>query len=177
MYRRLKEVLAQLPVEGRVLSISGRGPIVSMIGPRVTQVVETEYPEVDISALPYDDNSFHAVVSDQVLEHVSDPVRAARETLRVVRSGGLIIHTTCFMNPIHRYPIDLWRFSPDGLSQLFAGTQTVEVGGWGNRSALLLMFMGVGHHLVPEHPDHPLHKIALYNDERFPIVTWIVARK
>jgi 2-polyprenyl-3-methyl-5-hydroxy-6-metoxy-1,4-benzoquinol methylase len=45
------------------------------------------------------------VVSDQVLEHVvGDPQTAIDETLRVLRPGGIVIHTTCFMNPIHGAP-------------------------------------------------------------------------
>jgi len=177
MYKRIQDTLSRVEVNGQVLSVSGRGPIVDMLRPRITQVVETRYPEVDIQALPYDDNVFGVVVSDQVLEHVTDPRQAVKESLRVVRPNGLIIHTTCFLNPIHLFPVDMWRFSPEALIQLAAGAELMEAGGWGNRSALLLMFMQVGHGVIPEHYDHPLHRTASYNDERFPIVTWIIARK
>ena len=132
---------------------------------------------MDRQSLPCENNRFDVVVSDQVLEHVIDPGKAVKESLRVVRTGGLIIHTTCFMNPIHLFPIDLWRFSPEALIWMAGDAEVIEAGGWGNRSALLLMFMEVGHHLIPEHPHHPLHRIASYNDSRFPISTWLIARK
>jgi SAM-dependent methyltransferase len=177
MYHHLESVLSKLSVHGHVLSISGRGPIVDMLGTRIAHVEETEYPEVDIQALPYMDSSFDVVISDQVLEHVFSPAQAVKESVRVVRPDGLIIHTTCFMNPIHLYPLDLWRFSPTALAHLAGNAKVIEAGGWGNRSALLFVLMDVGHHLIPVHPDHPLHRIALHNDERFPIVTWIIARK
>ncbi|WP_447972472.1 methyltransferase domain-containing protein [Nitrospira sp. Kam-Ns4a] len=177
MYRRLREVLRQHPCPGRILSISGCGPIVEMLSGDGQEVVQTDYPDVDMQALPYPDGTFGAVVSDQVLEHVRDPARAVGETLRVLAPGGLLVHTSCFLNPVHRHPVDLWRFTPEAMAGLVRGAEILECGGWGNRSALVLMFMGVGHHLVPEQPDHPLHRIALYNDPTYPIVTWVVARK
>jgi SAM-dependent methyltransferase len=177
MYRHLEKVLSELSVGGQVLSISGLGPIPEMLATRVSHIVETKYPEADIQALPYENDSFDIVVSDQVLEHVFDPVQAVNESLRVVRPGGLIIHTTCFMNPIHLYPVDLWRFSPGALAHLSRNAEIIDTGGWGNRSALLFVLMGVGHHLIPLHPHHPLHRIALYNDEKYPIVSWLVARR
>jgi SAM-dependent methyltransferase len=148
-----------------------------MLGGKRLEVVQTDYPAVDIHALPYADGTFDAVVSDQVLEHVRDPAAAVRETIRVLAPGGLLIHTSCFLNPVHRYPVDLWRFAPEAMATLLDGHEVLECGGWGNRSALLLMFMGAGHHLIPEHPDHPLHRIAVHNDPAYPIVTWIVGRK
>jgi SAM-dependent methyltransferase len=177
MYNRIGKILSHLSVEGKVLSISGRGPIVDMFNSRMSQVVESDYPEVDFQSLPYEDGGFDVVVSDQVLEHVVDPSKAVEESLRVVRPGGLVVHTTCFLNPIHLFPIDLWRFSPEALVRMVGNAEIIEAESWGNRSALLLMLMEVGHHLVPQHPNHPLHRIALYNDSRYPIVTWLIARK
>ncbi|HYL34624.1 MAG TPA: class I SAM-dependent methyltransferase [Bryobacteraceae bacterium] len=47
----------------------------------------------DAHALPFDDNSFDIVVSRSTIHHFADPVRAIRETYRVLRSEGVaIIH-------------------------------------------------------------------------------------
>ena len=173
MYERLQVVLAEYPCRGRVLTISGSA-IVDMLS--TDTVVVAEYPAVDIHALPFADNSFDTVVSDQVLEHVRDPAQAVRETLRVLCSEGVLIHTSCFLNPVHRYPLDLWRFTPEAMAELVGHAEIIDCGGWGNRSALLLMFMGVNPP-IPVNPDHPLHRIAMHNDPKWPIVTWVVARK
>jgi SAM-dependent methyltransferase len=42
--------------------------------------------------LPYEDNSFDLVVSDQVFEHVQDQVRVFQELLRITKPGGLGVH-------------------------------------------------------------------------------------
>ena len=40
--------------------------------------------------LPWDDGSFDVVYAHQVMQHLSDPVRALREARRVLRPGGLV---------------------------------------------------------------------------------------
>jgi len=51
------------------------------------------------------------------------------------------------------------------------------VGGWGNPYVWLVTSLGLRHEGIPEARWHPLHKLAMLNDERWPIVTWIVAEK
>lgn len=46
------------------------------------------YPEVDMQAMPYADETFDLVVHSDTLEHVPDPVRALAECRRVLRPGG-----------------------------------------------------------------------------------------
>ena len=56
--------------------------------------VFAEYPEVDLHQLPYDDESFDLVVHSDTLEHVTDPVVAMHQILRVLRKGGKTVFTT-----------------------------------------------------------------------------------
>jgi ubiquinone/menaquinone biosynthesis C-methylase UbiE len=44
----------------------------------------------DVHALPYPDGSFDVVHAHQVLQHLTDPVRALRELRRVCRPGGVV---------------------------------------------------------------------------------------
>lgn len=51
------------------------------------------------TALPFEDNSFDAVWSVWVLEHVPNPEQALREIRRVVKPGGLILHAPAYYCP------------------------------------------------------------------------------
>lgn len=51
---------------------------------------------VDITAIPYPEGSFDAVICSHVLEHVPDDRRAMSEVFRALRSGG----TAYFMQPV-----------------------------------------------------------------------------
>lgn len=48
----------------------------------------------DACRLPFEDESFDAVVSSECVEHTPDPCRAVAEMCRVVRPGGLVCLTT-----------------------------------------------------------------------------------
>jgi SAM-dependent methyltransferase len=56
-------------------------------------LVHVEYPEEDIQALSWADASFDLVLTSETLEHVPDPRRALRETLRVLHPGGRHVFT------------------------------------------------------------------------------------
>jgi len=45
------------------------------------------------SRLPYDDNSFDAIISSNVLEHIKDLPESFAEMKRVLRPGGMMVHS------------------------------------------------------------------------------------
>ncbi|WP_329108012.1 class I SAM-dependent methyltransferase [Micromonospora sp. NBC_01699] len=184
MYDRLKSVVTDT-IDRRggaglnVLAISGSVPFAGHIGLADASIVEANYPEFDMLALSFPDDHFDVVLSDQVLEHVEgDPFVAFRESVRVTRPGGYVIHTTCFFNEIHCAPQDFWRFTPQALRLLCRGVaDPVEVGGWGNLALLPLTRLGLRFRPVPSARWHPLHRLAVRDNPKWPITTWLVARK
>jgi SAM-dependent methyltransferase len=180
MYRELEGLFAQAPRTSRVLCVSDSGGLVKVLGLESANIVRADFPEhtiIDMKA--FDDGSFDFVVSDQVLEHVEgDPRRAFSESFRVLKPGGVAVHTTCFMNPIHEYPVDLWRFTPYALRYLASDfPKIVKVGGWGNRGVWVAEWLGLRFTPIPHATWHPLHKLATRNNKLWPVSTWIVAQK
>jgi ubiquinone/menaquinone biosynthesis C-methylase UbiE len=126
MYRHLAQSRQAPKSTVKVLSISHSDRLCDVLGLDRQSRVEANYPAVSMLSLPYPDSSFDYVVSDQVLEHVEgDPQQAIDETLRVLRPGGLAIHATCFINPIHGAPGDFWRFTPAALRLLCRRFSTI----------------------------------------------------
>lgn len=81
----------------------------------------------DICACPeIEDNTFDVIFSMDVLEHVSKPWDAAKESIRIVKPGGLIIHRTLFSYRYHPSPVDYWRFTSQGLEYLFTESGETE---------------------------------------------------
>ena len=81
--------------------------------------------------LPFTENSFDVVGTNQVLEHVSDPQRALAEMLRVLRPGGVL----CVV-------------SPNLISPLIP-LRTLFRHAWRNRPLQQIFLQGTG---MPHHP-------------------------
>ena len=67
---------------------------------------------------PFPSNSFDVVISGQTIEHMEFPWIWFKELARVLKKGGL----TCIITPAviheHKYPIDTYRYYPDGMKAL-----------------------------------------------------------
>ena len=68
---------------------------------------------------PIPDASVDVVISGQCLEHVEAIWLWAKEVERICKPGGLFFIIVPFEHKLHRYPLDCWRFLPDGLNYLF----------------------------------------------------------
>jgi SAM-dependent methyltransferase len=83
------------------------------------------------------------VLSSQVLEHVPAPDAYLAEAMRVLRPGGTLLLSTHGFWKHHPHPLDLWRWSCQGLRRVVeqAGYDVIEfrgVMGMGATGLLLL---------------------------------------
>jgi SAM-dependent methyltransferase len=58
------------------------------------------------------------VISGQTIEHCRNPFRLVAEMARILKPGGALILIAPFIWNQHRYPVDCWRFLPDGMKIL-----------------------------------------------------------
>lgn len=101
-----------------------------------------DHPEYDLCGDLTDAGRYDVVICEQVLEHVSDPLRAVRNLRGLCEPGGRVIVSTPFLIRVHELPEyglrDYWRFTPLGLRTLLecGGLKVESVDSWGNRQAV-----------------------------------------
>lgn len=178
MYKELRESLKE-PMKGKILGISGIDAFRPFISTSA-EILDVHYPDVDMQCLPFEDNCFDFIISDQVIEHLENPQKAIQESYRVLKTGGIAIHTTCFINFIHNCPKDFWRFSPEALKYLCRDfSEVICCNGWGNRVAIILCFISNRFRFmrIPDHKWSIRYILAHHNEEKYPIVTWVAVKK
>jgi hypothetical protein len=79
--------------------------------------------------LPFRDNTLKLVVSQEVVEHLAEPAIAVAEVYRVLQPGGWFFCQVPFIIGYHPAPNDYWRFTKEGLAQMFASSGWVVRGG------------------------------------------------
>lgn len=111
------------------------------------------------------DNSFDLVLSTQVLEHVEHPENYLKECLRLLRPGGKLVLTTHGIYADHPCPLDLHRWTADGLAAVcrqagFAVSQTCKL--TTDARALLFLYDVHGRQLHRREPSFFSAMFALY---------------
>lgn len=94
----------------------------------------TPFNGVDI---PFEDNSFDAVVCTEVLEHVFHHARLVSEMHRVLKPGGAGLITVPWSARYHYISYDYFRYTPSALSKIFDNFSSVEVSPRGNDIAVI----------------------------------------
>ena len=101
------------------------------------------YDNVDVLAsnqkLPFINNSFDLIISLDVLEHVTDPIKSSSELSRCLKNGGLLLVDIPFLQAEHGYPDHYFNASRSGMKILFKELKSII-------------------HLVPP-SGHPFHVI------------------
>lgn len=150
----IREFLAShLPFGERVLDIGSKLPGAHAVwADNRTLAPEAQWLGVDTSPGPNVDRvldaahlpgefweRFDTVICSEVLEHVQDPLAVIRSMRFALAPGGKAIVTTLTAFPIHNYPADYWRFTPQGLALLFqqAGFRRWSTSEAGQRTVML----------------------------------------
>jgi len=86
------------------------------------------------------DQAYDGVISFEVLEHVPNPFKGAREVARVLKKDGVFIFSTPHLSRLHELPHDYFRYTEYGLQSVLneAGFRVVTLTSHGS----LLSFLG-----------------------------------
>ncbi len=98
-------------------------------------------PAVDVSgdahAIPFRDASFHAVITQALLEHTRRPSQVVNEIRRILKTGGLVYAEVPFIQGYHPTPHDYYRYTPEGLRDLFSSFSLIDQGVCGGPGSAL----------------------------------------
>lgn len=106
-------------------------PLLKNVEYKIMDPVNTYNPDIigDIHHMPFSDNSQEAIICISVLEHVENPIQAAKELYRVLVPGGYCFVYVPFLYYYHAekgYYGDYWRFTEDTIRLLFKDFSHME---------------------------------------------------
>lgn len=132
------------------------------------------YPDYDVCEGVLGHERFDLIIAEQVFEHVLRPDKAASHVYQMLRPGGVFVISTPFLLKVHGSPLDLYRWTEDGMRQLLeaVGFKVMRTASWGNRECLFAD-MSPGLEWTAYNPK----KHSLHNEPQFAIVVWAFARK
>jgi SAM-dependent methyltransferase len=129
--RKLPEALERLagelrlPASGRVLDYGCADAPYRRFFPADAEYIAADLPGNPVASVeirpdgtvPIEEESCDAVLSTQVLEHVTDPATYLSECARVLRSDGRLLLSTHGIMVYHPDPVDYWRWTCAGLER------------------------------------------------------------
>lgn len=135
---RLRKILSESS-SSRVLVIGGgkqRFWLDNLLGNGKS--IKVIYSDIDVNAdidlicdghdLPFTDNTFDAVVTTAVLEHVLYPERVVSEIHRELKINGKLYSELPFMQQVHEGAYDFTRYTHSGHRRLLNGFNEIESG-------------------------------------------------
>ncbi len=73
---------------------------------------------INIHNITLPSSSVGTVILMETLEHIEFPFKAIEEIHRVLKPNGTLIMSSLMNFPIHDYPSDYWRFTPEAFKSL-----------------------------------------------------------
>ncbi len=143
------------------------------------QCIQLEYGDIPCDVrgdglnLPFRDGAFSAVLSQAVIEHVTNPDRYVQECRRVLRSGGMMYAEVAFLQPVHLPPHHYFNVTPWGLQWLFRDWEILEAGDLGRFDEMIeWIYRAAG----LKRPLHSVPKWAV-SPEAVSSGVWMMARR
>ncbi len=97
-----------------------------------------EGPGVDkilnLHAIDLTSESVGVVLCFDTLEHVEYPRKALKEIHRILKPNGIAVISSVMNFPIHDYPHDYWRFTPEAFKSILKPFSNSFVGFQGNKN-------------------------------------------
>jgi ubiquinone/menaquinone biosynthesis C-methylase UbiE len=82
---------------------------------RIKKIKNITVVKGDAQELLFEKDSFDVVFCNTVLEHVPEPEKVIKESLRVLKKEGIFVVSIPFLQEVHGDPYDFQRYTPYGL--------------------------------------------------------------
>lgn len=148
----IKKALTQLPKNKKykILDVGcGNKPYQSLFSPFTKSYIGVDLDRrvADVVApaekLPFGSNSFDLVVCFQTLEHCQNPLKVVAEIKRVLKPKGYVLLTAPGIWMHHPSPHDYYRWTHEGLRELFKSFSEVSAEATLNSWSSLLQLVNV----------------------------------
>lgn len=83
---------------------------------------------LDLHAIDLPSESVGVVLCFDTLEHVEYPRKALEEIYRILKPNGIAVISSVMNFPIHDYPHDYWRFTPEAFKSILKPFSSSFVG-------------------------------------------------
>lgn len=136
--RVMKRMERELQPKAMILVVGGgrqRKDLEAVFSPEKFAII---YSDIDIGAdvdlfsdaheLPFASDSFDAVITTAVIEHVMYPEQVVAEIVRVLRPGGRLYSELPFMQQVHEGAYDFTRYTLSGHRRLMNHFEEIESG-------------------------------------------------
>ena len=101
----------------------------------------------------FESGSIDAIFSMSVFEHLAMPWKVALESNKVLKLGGIMMHTTHQAWPLHEHPWDYWRYSNDTWKCIFNNKTGFKI---------LDVAMGEPAHIKPVYSHAAVAEVEIY---------------
>ncbi len=92
-------------------------------GKGVDHVINLAKPD-EVAKLPF--RKFKTIHAHYVFEHVTDIFHMAKVVEDLLEEDGVLLFSVPFVWRIHRIPVDMWRFTPQGIDFLFPTVEFID---------------------------------------------------